>query len=110
MNEVYKLSRCSAGEGCIFKRPDGYWTARIQAGTNNNGKPKIIAFYGKTRKEAVEKLADYKEKIRSGFGEDDLPDFERYISNWLYNVKSNELKASSYDRLESTINNHIIHG
>lgn len=102
------MSKRSPGEGNISKRPDGYWTARIQVGTNENGKPKVKAFYGKTRKEVVEKLADYREMTRSGFGDDDLPDFDRYIKNWLNNVKANELKALSLDRLESTIINHII--
>ena len=30
------------------------------------------------------------------------------LTYWLENVKRNELKASSYDRLEITINKHII--
>ena len=102
------MSKRSPGEGNISKRKDGYWTARIQVGTKENGKAKVIAFYGKTRKEVVEKLADYREMTRSGFGGEDLPDFDRYIKNWLNNVKANELKALSFDRLESTIINHII--
>ncbi|MCX7924034.1 MAG: site-specific integrase [Clostridia bacterium] len=102
------MSRRAPGEGNISKRADGYWTARIQVGSNENGKQRIKAFYGKTRKEVAEKLADYREMTRAGYGDEDLPDFDRYIKNWLYNVKANELKALSFDRLESTINNHII--
>ncbi|NJD02192.1 MAG: site-specific integrase [Ruminiclostridium sp.] len=102
------MSRRSAGEGNISKRVDGTWTARIQLGIKEDGKPKVKAFYGKSRKEVAEKLADYRELTKSGYTDDDMPEFKTYITNWLYSVKVNELKAMSFDRLESTINNHII--
>jgi integrase len=102
------LNRRSPGEGNISKRSDSYWTARIQVGKKESGKPKIKAFYGTTRKEVAEKLVDYREMTRIGCDGNDLPDFDKYIKNWLYNVKLNELKASSFDRLENTINSHII--
>lgn len=102
------MSKRSHREGCIIKRPDGLWTSRIQIGYNDKGKPKIKAFYGKTRKEVVDKLHDYKSLMQSGADESELPDFDTYIINWLNNVKINELKPLSFDRLESTIKNHII--
>lgn len=52
--------------------------------------------------------SEYKSLMQSGADESELPDFDTYISNWLNNVKINELKPLSFDRLESTINNHII--
>lgn len=102
------MPKRSHREGCIIKRPDGIWTSRIQIGYNDKGKPKIKAFYGKTRKEVVDKLHDYKSLMQSGADESELPDFDTYIFNWLNNVKINELKPLSFDRLESTIKNHII--
>ena len=33
---------------------------------------------------------------------------EEYINNWLYTYRRNELKPSSFDRLESTIKTYII--
>lgn len=102
------MTKKSHGEGNISKRSNGTWTARIQVGFKDNGKPNIKAFYGKTRKEVADKLNDYKTLIHAGVNESELPDFDKYISNWLYNVKANELKPLSFDRLESTINNHII--
>lgn len=99
----------SHGEGSITQRADGTWTARIQVGFKDDGKPKIKAFYGKQRKDVVKKLDRFKEVLKDGLvDEDTLPDFDVYISEWLYNVKANDLKDQSFDRLESTINNHII--
>lgn len=102
------MSRRSNGEGNISKRPDGKWTARIQIGLTDDGKPKIKAFYGSNRKEVADKLADFRELTKAGYTDEDMPEFKTYITNWLYNVKVNELKAMSFDRLESTIKNHII--
>lgn len=102
------MSRRSNGEGNISKRPDGKWTARIQIGLTEDGKPKIKAFYGSSRKEVADKLADFRELTKAGYTDEDMPEFKTYITNWLYNVKVNELKAMSFDRLESTIVNHII--
>lgn len=102
------MPKRSHGEGSITKRPDGIWTSRIQVGFTDEGKQKIKAFYGETRKEVADKLQKYKSLMRSGGDESELPDFDTYVSNWLHNVKVNELKPLSFDRLESTINNHII--
>ena len=87
------MNRRSAGEGNISQRANGTWTARLQLGIKEDGKPKVKAFYGKTRKEVAEKLADYRELTRSGYTNDDMPEFQTYITAWLYNVKANELKA-----------------
>lgn len=97
------MSRRSNGEGNISKRPDGKWTARIQIGLTEDGKPKIKAFYGSSRKEAADKLTDFRELTKAGYTDENMPEIKTYITNWLYNVKVNELKAMSFDRLESTI-------
>ncbi|KNY27634.1 hypothetical protein [Pseudobacteroides cellulosolvens] len=102
------MNRRSAGEGNISQRANGTWTAMIQLGIKEDGKPKVKAFYGKTRKELADKLADFRELTKAGYTDEDMPEFRTYITNWLYNVKVNELKAMSFDRLESTIKNHII--
>lgn len=102
------MNRRSAGEGNISQRANGTWTARIQLGIKEDGKPKVKAFYGKTRKEVADKLTEFRELTRYGYKDEDMPEFKTYITNWLYNVKVNGLKAMSFDRLESTIKNHII--
>ena len=101
-----------SGEGCVSQRADGTFTARLNLGTKDDGKPIIKAFYGKSRPEVVKKMDEYKlfqNKVKeSGVDETKLPDFDKYITNWLNKVKSIELKDTSFDRLENTIINHII--
>ena len=97
------------GEGCISQRKDGLYTARIQIGTKPDGKPIIKAFYGKKDTEVKRKLDNFKNEIKN------LPptqikkiSFQEYILYWLHTYKYIALKPSSYDRLESTIKNHVI--
>lgn len=108
-NTEEKRPKRDHGDGSITLRNDGKWTARIQIGTNANGKPKIKAFYGKTEAEVKRKLKDFKKNINN------LPNKKvkdialgTYILNWLYTYKKNNLKPLSLDRLESTIKNYII--
>lgn len=97
------------GDGCIYKRKDGKWTARIQIGTKADGKPKIKAFYGKSEAEVKRKLKEFKQDIRN-LSDADIKKvtLEAYIQNWLNSYKINTLKSSSFDRLERTIQNQII--
>lgn len=103
-----KKSNRTRGEGCVVRRKDGIWTARINIGRKANGKQNIKAFYGKTRLDAVRKLDEYKSLHRRGENETNSSYFDTYILYWLNNIKINELKPLSFDRLESTVMNHII--
>lgn len=101
--------RRQKGNGCISQRKDGKWTARIDLGKDENGNRKIKAFYGNSKSEVKQKLKDFQEKNKEyNCNVAYKLTFAELLSYWLENVKRNELKASSYDRLEITINKHII--
>ena len=108
-NNENKRQKRDHGEGSITLRKDGKWTARVQLGTKADGKPKIKAIYGKSESEVKRKLKEFKKNINN------LPSeavrnlsIETYILNWLYTYKRNILKPASFDRVESTIKNHIL--
>ncbi|MGX8701347.1 tyrosine-type recombinase/integrase [Caproiciproducens sp.] len=103
------VHRNTKGEGSIFQRKDGNWCAKIQLGTNEQGKPIIKTFYGAKQKIVRDKLKAYKELIK-GASDDQTNEVtvDSYVVNWLTTVKSIQLKPSSYDRLEATINQNII--
>lgn len=90
------------GEGSIFQRADKIWAAQITI------KGITKTFYGDTRKEASAQLEAYKLNRVQGFDSLTNVTLKDYITNWLTTVKRLKLKSTSYDRLESTINNHII--
>jgi len=54
------MSRRSAGEGNISQRENGTWTARIQLGIKEDGKPKVKAFYGKPEKRSQKSWQTFK--------------------------------------------------
>ena len=51
--------RCS-GEGNVTQLKDGRWQARLSLGSTPDGKRNRKAFYGKTRKEAVAKMNEWR--------------------------------------------------
>ena len=100
--------RKSNGEGSIFQRSDGRWCAKIQIGTLENGKPKMKFFYSMKYKIVKDKLTAYKTLLNNNPYEKLNDTVDKFITNWLTTVKSNNLKPSSYDRLEATINDNIV--
>lgn len=90
--------RRAKGEGGIFQRKDGVWVASY------NGK----RLYAKTKTEVTQKLNTYKAEYLAGYEERKNPTVKAYVNEFL-SVKEMEIKASSYQRLESTFNSHIIY-
>lgn len=78
-------SKREHGTGSISLRKDGTWTARIQIGTQANGKLKIKAFYGKTKSEVKKNLKEFIRNINN-LPQSELKkvSFETYIKNWRY--------------------------
>ena len=97
------------GSGSISQRKDGTWTARMIIGTNEAGNPRIKAFYGKSEREVKKKMKEFEKELHKNDGTVVQKNtVETYMRNWLYSVKSNELKPKSFDRLERTIVYQVI--
>ncbi|PKM71866.1 MAG: hypothetical protein CVU91_11975 [Firmicutes bacterium HGW-Firmicutes-16] len=103
-------SRRAVGEGSVYRHRDkegkeikDAWVAQITVG----GKRKT--FTGKTRKEAMAKLDEYKKSaeflLPTAGAEMKLEDF---MIEWMSLVKRRTLKDTSYDRLECTVLNNIV--
>ena len=58
-------SKRGQGEWSFSQRKDKLWTARRQFGKKENGKPNIVAFYGKSITEVRRKAKEYEEKLTS---------------------------------------------
>lgn len=103
------MARREKGDGSISQRKDGTWTGRVFLGYKNDGKQNIKAVYGKTEAEVKKKLkALQKDIIRFEAQESVKLTFGELLEDWLYNIKFQELKPSSFDRVEATVNNQII--
>ncbi len=102
------MKRRDKGEGSISQRKDGLWTGRIDIGTQDNGKRKIKAVYGKTEQEVKRKLRELKkELIKHDYREVKKQSVGEYMTDWLYNYKQNEVKPSTFDRIEQICKNQI---
>lgn len=98
----------SKGEN-IFKRKDGRWEARYIKGHELSGKIKYGFCYGKTYKEAKEKVTKCKAAVTSAR---DLPQatsrhrFGFYCDDWL-RMSKNKLKESTVIKYSTILDRHI---
>lgn len=101
-------TRRKNGEGSIFQVSENKWVAKISMGVGSDGKTVIKQFSGHTESIVKKKLKEFKKS--NDFAEKRIPchdTIKTYFSTWLRDYQYNKLKTSSYDRLESTIINHI---
>ena len=101
-------TRRKNGEGSVFQVSENKWVSKISLGTGPDGKTIVKQFSGHTEAIVKKKLKEFKKS--NDFIEKRMPSRETvrtYFSMWLHDYQYNKLKASSYDRLESTIFNHI---
>lgn len=97
------------GEGSIYKRPDGTWAGQVSVGYDPaTGKLKRKSFYGKTRKEVADKMAQALQEVRSGtYIEPAQTTFGEWLDKWLTGYKKGQLKPTTYQGYEILINVHI---
>ena len=97
--------RRDKGEGTVYQRKvDGLWMARYKP----EGSSKIKYLSGKTEQEVKRKLKAFKKESRKNeFVEIQKTTVQGYMDTWFYNVKVNDLKPKSFDRMESTLQNQV---
>lgn len=90
------------GEGSWSYPKDGGVRLKVMY----DGKAKY--FYGQSEAVCLEKKADFEALRKKGIDSDNGVTVEKYVENWMKNVKAKKLKKRSYDRLESSVNTWII--
>lgn len=100
-------NRREKGTGCIRKRKDGRWEANIQIGVDENGKAIKKYFYASTEREAKKKIKEYQIELARGIEEVSKLTLSTYVQNYLKTYKLHSVKASTYDRMESTFIHHV---
>jgi integrase len=94
------------GEGSITKRKDGRWMARYTVHTAKGPKRKTV--YGKTRKEAADRLARVLSDRTEGIVYDDEnTTVDEYLDRWLKRSVRGSVRQSTYDRDANLVNNHL---
>lgn len=98
----------SKGEN-IFRRKDGRWEARYVKGYDLSGKIKYGFCYGKTYKEAKEKVEKCKTDALAAnrvVGKESRHKFYYYCDEWL-RTRKNRLKESTYVKYDTILEKHI---
>lgn len=93
----------------IFKRKDGRWEARYIKGYELSGKIKYGFCYGKTYKEAKEKVTRAKAALLSGKSVSYLPSrhrFSFFCDEW-FEAGKNRFKESTCVKYRTTLEKHI---
>ncbi len=94
------------GEGSITKRNDGRWMARFTVHTAKG--PKRRHVYGKTRKEAADKLARMlSDRVEGIVYDNENMTVGEYLDVWLKNSVRGSIRQSTYDRDVYLVENHV---
>jgi integrase len=100
------MGRRGNGEGTITRRKDGRWEAKYTAHTAEG--PKRRALYGKTRKEAADKLARALADRAGGYTFDtENITVGEYLDRWLNDSDRSSVRTSTYERHEQIVRLHI---
>jgi integrase len=79
--------RRGRGEGAIFQRGDGLWTATVSLGYDGAGKRNRRVVYGKSKKEVPDKLRQLQATVDGEPGDAERQTVEQYLGRWLQIVK-----------------------
>lgn len=91
----------------IYKRRDGRWEARYIYAKDLNGKAKYKYLYGKTYREAKEKLCNLISNNTNISKSTSSKNLNYFCNMWLEEVKV-QLKFSTYVKYYNIVNNHIL--
>ena len=93
----------------IFKRKDGRWEARYIKGYELSGKIKYGFCYGKTYKEAKEKVTKHKVALLAGKPTPQTGTRHRfafYCDEWL-RLRKSKIRESTYIKYDTVLEKHI---
>ena len=93
----------------IFKRKDGRWEARYIKGYELSGKIKYGFCYGKTYKEAKEKVTKHKAALLAGKPTPQTGTrhrFSFYCDEWL-RLRKSKIRESTYIKYDTVLEKHI---
>jgi integrase len=85
----------ATGEGTVYKRADGRWTAQVYV-DQSDGTRKHRTLYGRTRREVEDKMLELRRRSDAGTP---IPPPEltvgAYLQEWLDNVVSARVRANT---------------
>ncbi len=104
-----KTRKRGHGEGSIYQRKDGRWTAQITTGYDpKTGKQIRRTVYGRTRQEVNEKMTEILRSIQLGtYVAPNKLTFGEWLDIWLEEYVKPHVRPSTYDNYGRWIRNHV---
>jgi integrase len=100
------MAKRGRGEGSIYRRKDGRWTAEISL---EGGKSKFL--YGKTRREVQEKLKTALHEQQQGIlVTGPQQKVGQFLIHWLEDVHKQSIRPRTYERYEEIVRLHLAPG
>lgn len=107
-NVKRSTKRRGSGEGSIFQRGDGRWTATITIGYDAKGKRKRRTVYGKTKGEVQKKMLELQQQKQAGtLAEINRMTTGQYLDHWLNNIARPNIRENTHASYDGAIKNHI---
>ena len=102
------MSRRANGEGTIFRRKDGRWSAQLYM-TTTTGRRKRMIVYGKTRAEVREKMTALHRDMDRGLRvPEEKWSVAGYLAHWLEHVVKPNKAPKTYQGYELVVRLHIV--
>jgi integrase len=101
--------RRGRGEGAIYQRADGLWTASINLGIDGNGKRRRRTVYGRTKQEAQQKLRELQNLADAGHAIEptERQTLGRFLTRWLEDAVRISRSPNTYESYECVVRCHI---
>jgi integrase len=99
------MAKRGNGEGSIYRRNDGRWVGEM---TIEGRKRKFV--YGRTRKEAQEKLQAALQELQQGImlEGNSKQTLAQFLVDWLENSQKQNVRARTYERYEEIVRLHVV--
>lgn len=99
--------RRRAGEGTIYQRADGTWTAKVTY-KDQLGRTQRKSLYGKTEKEILAKKKSFEKSLEIGVIVSDKLKVSDWLTTWLEVYKKPSVKQTTYEGYERVVKGHLI--
>lgn len=95
-------------EGSIRERKKGQWEGRVTIGKKPDGRPNRVSFYGASRQEVANKIADALSKLQTGsFVEPNKTTLGQWLDEWMEVYQKGSISPNFYARKQDLIRIHI---
>jgi integrase len=101
--------RRGSGEGSIFQRADGIWTAEVTLPRGSDGKRRRKTIYGRTRREVAGKLQQLQSTILAdGLVEPSKENVAQYLARWLRDSVAHTVRPVTLESYTRYVRLHAV--